>query len=164
MISFHQISTECGTWVLTPPAELCPDCARYVREQGPEGCFKWRTLWYIRALGVHALVIVVHFCVLDVHLPGMKERNGTVRNSTMQSDRKLRKKVKEKVLSNAENRLHLPTQRVQLCAQYKMGKNVSEYKKSLWVFWPIDSHLERAKGEKYQMQIQQEAKQGERTK
>lgn len=90
--------------------------------------------WCIRALGVHALFIVVHFCVLDVHLPGMKERNGTVRNITMQSDRKLRKKVKEKVLSNAENRLHLPTQRVQFCAQYKMGKNVSEYKKSLWVF------------------------------
>lgn len=33
--------------------------------------------------------------------------------------------------------------------------------KSLWDFSPIDSHLERAKGEKYQMQIQQEPEWGE---
>lgn len=36
--------------------------------------------------------------------------------------------------------------------------------KSLCDFSPIDSHLERAKGEKYQMQIQQEAEWGERIK
>lgn len=44
------------------------------------------TLVHTTALGINALVIVVHFCALDVPLPSMKDGNETVRNITIQSD------------------------------------------------------------------------------
>lgn len=163
MISFHQISTECGTWVLTPPAELCPDCARYVRDQGPEGCFKWRTLVH-QSLGSTCIVYSGAFlcfgCAFTWH-EGKKWDCKEYHHAKWQKmmGRKWRKR------SWAMQRIGYicPLRGFNYVHNIKWEKTCLSTK-SLWVFWPINSHLERAKGEKYQMQIQQEAKQGERTK